>query len=207
VAIVLGYFSGTWLITQKVLVSSLLTIINTLHTVALEIIKNKMRHLFIISLLTFITFSSFGQGCGLVSGTKDKATGIETKGGVVNSKDFYSLLIQKRFDPNDSLNYFLFLNAASRVMLSDSTLKSKGKFELTLVSGQIIIIENAECKNDPMGFGASVGFTAKTRADVLEKIIDDPIQKIKVFEILETEFSPRSQKQQQKILTCLKNEN
>lgn len=102
-----------------------------------------MRHLFIISLLTFITYSSFGQGCGLVSGTKDKTTGIETKGGVVNSKDFYSLLIQKKLDPNDSLNYILFLNAASRVMLSDSILKSKGKFELTLVSGRKIIIENA----------------------------------------------------------------
>lgn len=58
-----------------------------------------------------------------------------------------------------------------------------------------------------MGFGASIGFTAKTREEVLEKIIDDPIQKIKVFGILETEFSPRNQKQQQKILTCLINEN
>jgi hypothetical protein len=117
------------------------------------------------------------------------------------------LLIQKRIDPNDSLNYFLFLNAASRVMPAVSTLKSKGKLELAIVSGQIIIIKNAECENDPMEFGASVGFTTKARADVLEKIIDDPIQKIKVFGILETEFSPRSQKQQQQILSCLKNEN
>ena|SRR5690606_19888830 len=166
-----------------------------------------MKHLIVIIILTASTVNSFGQGCGLVSGTKDKTTGIETKGGVVNSKDFYSLLIQKRLDPNDSLNYFLFLNAASRVMLSDSIIKSKGTFELTLASGQKILIENAECENDPMGFGASIGFTVKTREKVLEPVIDDPIQKIKVFGILETVFSPRNQRQQQKILTCLKNEN
>jgi hypothetical protein len=166
-----------------------------------------MKHLIVIIILTASTVNSFGQGCGLVSVAKDKATGIETKGGIVTSKDFYSLLIQKRLDPNDSLNYFLFLNAASRVVMSDSILKSKGIFELTLASGQKILIENAECENDPMGFGASIGFTVRTHEKVLEQVIDDPIQRIKVFGILETEFSPRNQKQQQKILICLKNES
>ena len=97
----------------------------------------------------------------MISGTKDKKTGIETKGGIVNSKDFYSLLIQKIIDAkkhNNSLNYSLFLNAASRVMLSDSMLLTKGDFELLLANGQKIVWENAKCFNDPMGFGGSIGF-------------------------------------------------
>jgi len=166
-----------------------------------------MKRSIIIVFLTLFTLNSIGQGCGLVSGTRDKITGIETKGGVVTSKDFYSLLIQKRLDPNDTLNYFLFLNAASRVVLSDSILKSKGIFELTLASGQKILIENAESENNPMGFGASLGFSVRTSDTVLAQLTHDPIQKIKVFEILETEFSPKNQKQQQKIFSCLKNEN
>ncbi len=166
-----------------------------------------MRQLFVITLLTLITLNSFGQGCGLVSGTKDKETGIVTKGGVVNSKDFYSLLIQKKLDPNDSLSYRLFLNAASKVMLSDSLINTKGTFELYLANGVRIELENAECQNDPLGFGASIGFTVMTTEETMLQIIDYPIEKIKVFGILETEFAPRKQKQQQKILNCLKNEN
>jgi len=165
-----------------------------------------MKQVFAITILTLLSINLFGQGCGLVSGTKDKKTGIETKGGVVNSKDFYSLLIQKKLDPNDSLNYRLFLNAASRVMLSDSLLNSKGTFELFLTSGERIVIDNAECENDPLGFGASIGFTVMATEETLMQIIEHPIQKVKVFGILETEFSPRKQKQQQKIMTCLKNE-
>lgn len=173
----------------------------------LATIKNdQMRPVFTFVLLTLFAFNSFGQGCGLVSGTTDKKTGIETIGGVVNSKDFYSLLIQKKLDPNDSLNYKLFLNAASRVMLSDSLINSKGTFELYLTNGDRIVIENAKCENDPLGFGASVGFTVITTEETLMQIIEHPIQKVKVFGILETEFSPRKQKQQQKIMTCLKNE-
>ena len=169
-----------------------------------------MRQLIIISILITFSIQSYGQGCGLVSGTKDKKTGIVTEGGIVSSKDFYSLLIQKRIDPNipnDTLNYLLFLNAASRVMLSDSLLNSKGVFELLLINGEKIIIPNAKCENDPLGFGASIGFSVRTSESKIKKIIENPIQKIKVFGILETEFSTRKQKQQVKILTCLTKKN
>ena len=165
-----------------------------------------MRQFFVITIFAFTAFCSYGQNCGFVSTTKNKKTGIETKSGIVSSKDFYSLLILKNVNTGDSLNYTLFLNAASRVMLSDSILKSKGTFELSLKSGEKITIENANCENDPLGFGASIGFTVKTRKEILESVIDDPIQKIKVFGILETEFSLKKQKELQRILTCLINE-
>ena len=164
-----------------------------------------MKYYLIISFLTFITINSFGQGCGLVSSTKNKTTGIETKGGIASSKDFYSLLIRKVMDPNDSLNCLLFLNAASRVMLPDSLLKSKGQFELLLKSGKIILINNADCVNDPLGLGNSIGFNVRTNETNFKQILNDPIAKIKVFGILQTEFSEKMQEQQQKIINCLFN--
>ena len=88
-------------------------------------------------------------------------------------------------------------------MLSDSLLNSKGIFELFLLSGKQITIENATCENDPMGFGASVGFTVKTNEALILELMNDPIVKLRVFNILETEFALKKQKKQQRIFTCL----
>lgn len=54
-----------------------------------------MRFIAITILHLIIITNVQAQGCGLLSGTKNKETGIETKGAIVSSKDFYSLLIQK----------------------------------------------------------------------------------------------------------------
>ena len=96
------------------------------------------------TLSSIIIICSLLLGCGPVSKTIDTETGIITKGGVVSSKDHYSLLIQKRVAPNNAIDYFLFLHAASKIILSDSFLNSKGTFELFMTNGQKIIIENAE---------------------------------------------------------------
>jgi hypothetical protein len=164
-----------------------------------------MKNFILIIFFALFTFKSYSQGCGLVSGTKNKKSNIETKGGVVNSKDYYSLLIQKIIDPNDTIKYRFFLNATSKYMLSDSLLKSKGTFELQLTNGENIIIPDAVCENDPLGFGASVGFTVYTSEGIIKILILNPIQKLKVFGILETEFASRKQIQQQKIYNCLVN--
>lgn len=167
-----------------------------------------MKYLAIGLFLLLFTNHSFGQGCGLVSGMKDKKTGIETRGGVINSKDFYSLVIQKEIDTNytsNSLNYSISLIAASRVMLADSLLQTKGKFELHLTNGRTIVWENATCFNDPLGMGNSVGFNVEIAEDQIREILNQSITKIKVFGILETEFSTKKQKQQQKIVSCLIN--
>ena len=164
----------------------------------------KMKHFTqSFTLSSIIVICSLLLGCGPVSKTIDTETGIITKGGVVSSKDHYSLLIQKRVDPNKTIDYFLFLNAASKIILSDSLLNSKGTFELFMINGQKIIIENAECKNNPLGFGTSIGFTVITTEAVIKPLITYPIQKIKVFGILETEFSASAQKEQQEIMNIL----
>lgn len=165
-----------------------------------------MKQLLTIALFTLLTITSFGQGCLMVSKTTSKETGIISRSGMVSSKDHYSLLFEKRFDPNDSLNYWLFIHAASRGMLTDSMFNLKGSIELFLTNGDKIVIENAECRNNPLGFGSAIAFSVVTNEETLLPIIKAPIEKIKAFGFFETEFSPRNQKRQQKILTCLKDE-
>ena len=168
-----------------------------------------MRYSLIGLLILLFTFNSYSQNCGLVSKTKDKKTGIESKGGVINSKDYYSLLINKQYDPlnpNDTLNYIVSLVAASKLRLTDSLSQTKGNFELRLINGQLITWENATCFNNPAGLDGAIGFQIKVTERQIREILNQPILRIKVFGILETEFAPNNQKQQKKIVDCLINE-
>jgi hypothetical protein len=184
---------------------SFYTLINELAT----IIKKEMRYLMTGLLIFVFAFHSYSQNCGLVSKTKNKKTGIESKGGIINSKDYYSLLINKQYDPsnpNDSLNYIVSLVAASRVKLTDSLSQTKGNFELRLINGKLITWENATCFNSPAGLEGAIGFQIKLTERQIREILNQPILRIKVFGILETEIAPNKQKQQQKIVDCLINE-
>ncbi len=164
--------------------------------------KMKQIQLLIIFITLFAT-NTFGQNCWMVSGTKDIKTGIETKGGIVSSKDHYSLLIQKEIDHENHIKYNLILVAASRVYLSDSLTNSSGKIELFLTNGEKIILEDANCSNGEGVWSGSVNFTVRISESTLKKVINHPIQKLRAFNLLETEFSKGKQKKQQKILKCL----
>jgi hypothetical protein len=157
---------------------------------------------FLLLALNVLPVSAYGQ-CGMISGTSDRKTGEVSKGGLVTSWHFYSLLIRKTVPVRDSFSYSLFLNAASRVMLPDSLLQAKGTFRLFLADGSEIILENATCTNNPLGMGGSIGFDVKTTRAVMLQVLRSPIARIRVFEILETPFKERMQKKQQKIIQCL----
>jgi hypothetical protein len=168
-----------------------------------------MRYLLIGLLFFVFAFHSYSQNCELVSKTKDKKTGIESKGGIINSKDYYSLLINKQYDPsnpNDSLNYIVSLVAASKLKLTDSLSQTKGNFELQLINGQLITWESATCFNKPAGLDGAIGFQIKVTERQIREISNQPILRIKAFGILETEFAPNKQKQLKKIVDCLINE-
>ncbi len=160
-------------------------------------------------LFTFIlAFQLCGQDCGLVSKTKNKKTGIESSGGVISSKDYFSLLINKQYDPanpNDTLNYFVSLVAASRMKLTDSLLLAKGNFELQLTNGKFITWGNATCFNNPSGLEGAIGFQIKITERQIHEILEYPILKIKVFGFFETNFAATNQRQQQRIVGCLLN--
>jgi hypothetical protein len=167
------------------------------------------RQLFLTFIFIFIVWNAIGQNCSCISGTKDKKTGTETKGGITNSKDFYSLLIQKETNYKDTTvapKYYLFLNAASRVVLSDSTVKSKGTFELLLHDSSKVIFNDATCFNNQQSFGFSVGFTVWVTKEQLEIISKNPIVTLTAFGILTTSFKEKKQKEQQTIATCLLSE-
>lgn len=160
-------------------------------------------------IFTFIIGTCFGQNCSCISGTNNKQTGVKSSGGITNSMDYYSLLIQKETNYKDSTvapKYFLFLNAASRIVLSDSIVNTKGTFELLLRDGNKIIIENAKCFNNQMPFGFCIGFSAEITKAQLEIISNNPIATFNAFGILTTSFKERKQKEQQTIATCLLNE-
>jgi len=162
----------------------------------------------ILFTLTFysVVVTVIAQNCSCVSAAKDKETGAETKTGIVNSSDFYSLLIQKEINNNDlSLEpkYSLLLNAASRIILSDSIVNTKGIIEILLKDNSKLILENATCFNNPMPFGFCIAFKVSVTKEQLEIIANNPIVSFRAFDILKTSFNERRQKEQQKIANCI----
>jgi len=167
------------------------------------------KHFFIVFIFALAATTGFCQNCSCITGTKDKQSGIKSRGGVTSSLDYYSLLFQKITNYNDSTvapEYLLVLNAASDVVLSDSMLKSKGTFELLFRDSSKVSIENATCFNNQMPFGFCNTFSATITKEQLEIISKNPILSLNAFGILATSFKEKKQKEQQKIATCLLND-
>ena len=157
-----------------------------------------------------ITATLTAQNCRGISISRDKNNGTETKSGITNSSDFYSLLIFKETNNADlSLEpkFSFLLNAASRVVLSDSIVNTEGVIELLLKDNSTLFIENAKCFNNPMPFGFTIAFSAIVTKEQLEIISRNPIVTFSAFNILTTSFKEKKQKEQQKIIDCLLNEN
>ena len=162
----------------------------------------------IIFVLPFVivSFSVKGQNCSLISGKKDKQKRVETVSGITNSKDFYSLMIQKELnyaDTSISSKYLLFLNAASRVQFTDSVLNTTGTFQLKLLDGSAINVEGVSFINNPLGFCCTLGFKAYVNEDVVQALRANPIVTLEVMNMLSTNFEPKKQREQQRICSCL----
>jgi hypothetical protein len=130
----------------------------------------------------------------------------ETIGESVISKDFYTLLIEKTFNKQgeaDKPIYSLELIAASRAILSDSILNTKGTFEFVLLDNTIVTVSNLTFKNNPAGLPA-LGFKAEIEEEKIKSISKSPIVTLKVKDIgLTTTFTDKKQKQMQTICGCL----
>ncbi|WP_300599128.1 hypothetical protein [Niabella sp.] len=164
-----------------------------------------VRCVFCILSFMVLSFMGYGQNCKAVSTRKDKENGIITVSGIATSKDFYSLLIQKQMSYDDTLvapRYLLFLNAASRVKFSDSTLKTKGTFHLKLLDSSMISLDSVSFINRPLGF-SSLGFKVYVNEKVVQALSLNPIVTLMVDDKLKTDFKLKEQKKQQKIAGCL----
>jgi hypothetical protein len=168
-----------------------------------------MKNVIIILAFLISSISTYGQNCSVISGTKDKKNGTESIGGITNSKDFYSLLIRKTLNRTDnSLRpiYTIDFVAASRILLTDSLLDTKGTYEFLLQDNSILTIGDVTYKNNPLGYCCALGFNAEVTEEQIRKIAQNPIVTLKVKEIkLTTDFAPKKQKEQQTICNCLLN--
>ena len=165
-----------------------------------------IKSLFIIPLiLAIVSFGVSGQNCSGVSDKKNKKTGIETSTGIVTSKDFYSLMIQKEVNYQNTAilpKYSLYLNAASRVLLTDSILKVNGTMWVKLSDSSTLNFSNVTFYNNPLGFCCTLGFQVHVTEQQMRAISNSPIVTLIVLN-LSTLFNAKRQKEQQKIINCL----
>jgi len=164
------------------------------------------RQLLLTLILIFTTANCFGQKCSCISGTRDKKTGVEYRGGITSSDDYYSLLFQRETNYKDSTvspKFSLLLNAASRVVLPDSIVSAVGRIELLLSNNSKLNIENARYFNNQMPFGFCISVSVNLTKEQLEIISKYPIVTYTALHILTTSFVVKEQKKQQKIATCL----
>ncbi len=170
--------------------------------------RRKLQQITIVLFLMSISTYSNGQGCSCISGTRDKENGIETVGGTTNTSDYYSLLVQKIMNYKDTTvvpKYRLFFNAASRILFSDSTLKTIGIMELKLTDNTTIVLDSVEYQNNPLGFCCTLGFWVYISEVNINRLSENPVVTIIVKDILSSSFNPKRQKEQQKIYKCLLN--
>ena len=165
-----------------------------------------MKPILTILILLSVILNTEAQNCSCISKSKNKKQGTESLGGMVSSKDFFTLLINKTIatkDGTNDLQYSLLLHAASRVILSDSMINATGQFELTLTDGSTVKWDGAHSYNDPLGFGNSIGFSIHLSKAQIEVVSKTPIVSMTIFGILTTEFSKANQKEQIRIVNCL----
>jgi hypothetical protein len=162
--------------------------------------------LFLISMMTLQLNLTFGQNCSFVKSTRVKNNETETIGESINSKDYYTLLIEKIFDKQNTTSksiYSVELVAASRVLLSDSMLNTKGVFEFALLDNSVLTVDHVTYQNNPAGLSA-LGFRAEIEEEKIKEISKNPIVTLKVKDInLITTFAEKKQRQMQTICGCL----
>jgi hypothetical protein len=167
-----------------------------------------MKYLLLLTVI-FAHLTIQAQDCRLVSRTTKKSSEIQSKGGSAQSKDYILLYLEKNYDPinpKDTLNYSAMIVMGSRYTLEDSIINTLGKFEFYLSNGETLIWDNVEASNLGavlMSSPNAIMFRVKATKNQMEPLTKYYINKIKVFEILETDFGTKSQRKLLEIADCL----
>jgi hypothetical protein len=168
--------------------------------------------LLLATILSYLTIQA--QDCRLVRRTTKKSADTQSKGGSAQSKDYLLLYLEKNYDPNnptDTVNYSAMIIMGSRYQLKDSIINAGGQFEFHLSNGEISTWDNAEASN--LGdvlmapYPNNIMFKVRGTKRQLEPLTKYYINKIRVYNILETDFGTKSQKQLLTIAGCLSNNN
>ena len=155
-----------------------------------------------------LTSLTYGQNCHCISGgIRDKEKGIETVGGVTNTRDYYGLLIQKIMnykDTTEPYKYRILYNVASRDQFSNSMLNTLGTVELRLTNDSLITIDSVKYQNNPLGFGPTLGFWFYLSEKDIKTLSNYPMESISVKNVLTPSyFTKKRKKEQTKIFKCL----
>ncbi|HTX88374.1 MAG TPA: hypothetical protein VMC08_05245 [Bacteroidales bacterium] len=165
-----------------------------------------MRLLLAVIFPTLFFLSAKPQSCSCISGIPDKNSGKNERGGIVSSKEFYSLLIDKTTVwafPSLPPVYTLILTAASDVFLPDNLTATTGTFEVNLSDGSTVVWSGAHCSNEPFGMKGTVGFRVDVSESQILILSKSQISTLNAFGIITATFSVNSQKKQKKIVDCL----
>jgi hypothetical protein len=165
---------------------------------------------FAVLLLIIPCTQAVGQeklNCSILSRTRVQNPDTETTGQSFNSKDFYYTLIEKTVDKKDKTKppiYSILLSAASKVLLSDSMLSTKGTIHLVLQNGSTLLINKVKYANNPVGYCCMLGFSAEVEEETIKAIGESPFVTLTIKEVdLTTTYAPKKQTQAQKICKCL----
>jgi len=154
--------------------------------------------------------TGYSQDCRLVRRTTKKSADIQRRGGSSESKDYLLLSLERIYDPQnpeDTLNFSASTIIGSMDTLKDSEINAGGKFELLLSNGQKLIWDYAKASNLGAGLTTSypnhIMFSVKVTRKEFEPLTKYYITKLRVFDIVETEFGIKSQGQLLTIADCL----
>lgn len=166
-----------------------------------------MKRSLIILLMCVWYASAYSQNCNGVSRTRIKNDTIDVYGGIVNSVDFYSLMIEKHVYKQAKKGYpkyELTMVAAAKAMLPDSLVEMTGNFTVKLGDGSEVTWEGATCFNDPLKNGLAIGFKIMLNEDQMKLIAAHGIAELGVYDnLIRTSFRQGKRKAQQKIADCL----
>jgi hypothetical protein len=168
-----------------------------------------MRYIFLLTtILAQLTIQA--QDCRLVRQTTKKSADTKSKGGSAQSKDYLLLYLEKNYDPknpSDTVNYSAMIIMGSRYELKDSIINAGGKFEFYLSNGETSTWDKAVASN--LGdvlmtpYPNNIMFKVRGTKRQLEPLTKYYINKVRVYDILETDFGTKSQKQLLTIADCL----
>lgn len=163
--------------------------------------------------ILFFKLTAYSQDCRLIRRTTKKSAEIQKRGGSAESKDYLLLYLEKGYDPKypeDTLNYSAMTIIGARHTLKDSVISAGGKFEILLSNGETLIWDNVRASNlgDALmtPYPNHILFIVKVTRKQFEPLTKHYILKIKTFNMVETEFGDKSQRQLLTIADCLTKE-
>ncbi|WP_162903017.1 hypothetical protein [Taibaiella koreensis] len=153
--------------------------------------------------LLFVSYHALAQPCA------DTRRGKLRNGNVIESvlfvsENYWGLYFGKETNPSDKSlrpRYYLALNSLPKSKLADSLVGTYGDFELLLTNGVHILFKEALANINPVASNTPLGFGLELSPEQMQQITA-PIERVTVFHLLSTNFSPSEQQKIGALVQC-----